>query len=234
MEDMQYRSPTFLARLVMVGIGLDGLLGITDVVLGIGFLTFPPYTMDLGDGTGLSLWVLAMGLTALAKFPIYVFAVVTFLMWLYRGYSNLPSLRSDNTEFSPGWAVGWWFIPFANLVKPFQAVRTLWSESDPDFDAELGFLSKVQAGAPAFMGFWWAAWLLSNFAANVAGRFFDPDAKTGVEAGAYAYVFAGLMTAVAALLALKVILSITDRQEQRFENVGRLPLSTPPPPPIFD
>lgn len=234
MEHTPYRSPLLLSRLAMVGIGLDGFLGLTDVILGFGFLTFPPSKMDLGDGVELSIWVLAMGLVALAKFPVYVFAVVTFLMWLYRSYTNLPALRSDNTEFSPGWAVGWWFIPFANLVKPFQAVRTLWSESDPEFDGESGFLSKIQTGAPTFMVVWWAAWLLSNFSSNAAGRLFDPDSKTGVEIGAYAYIFAGLTSAIAAMLAIKVVSSITDRQEERFASVGRIPSLTPPPPPTFN
>ena len=161
------------------------------------------------------------------------FAVVTFLMWLYRGYTNLPSLRSDNMEFSPGWAVGWWFVPFANLVKPFQAVRTLWSESDPDFDPEMGFLSRTAASAPGFMAFWWAAWLLSNFAANISGRLFDPDKPDTMSITGYAFTVSGILTFIAALLALKVIYEITIRQEQRHVRIGFVASTTPPPPPTF-
>jgi hypothetical protein len=41
------------------------------------------------------------------------------------------------------------------------AVRELWNESDPDFDEETGFLHTA-AGTPEIIGFWWAAFLLSN------------------------------------------------------------------------
>lgn len=231
MEDTPYRSPILLSRLAMIGIGLDGFLGVADVLLGIALIAAPGYEIPLEAGTSLSIWFVAIGLISLVKFPVYVFAVVTFLMWIYRCYTNLPPLRSDNMEFSPGWAVGWWFVPFANLVKPFQAVRTLWSESDPDFDPNHGFLSHVQAGAPGFMALWWAAWLLSNFTANVAGRLIDPESSAGLETGAYAYVVAGAMTVIAALLAMKVILVITERQEKRFANIGGADMNTPPPPP---
>ncbi len=64
-----------------------------------------------------------------------------FLMWLFRTYKNLEPLGSENIRFTPGWSVGWWFIPFANLVMPFKAVRGVWSESDPATvgDEELPF-----------------------------------------------------------------------------------------------
>jgi Domain of unknown function (DUF4328) len=228
-----YRSPLTLSRMALVGIGVDGLFGLIDVLFGAGLVLDPANTIDFGDGDPSSIWLLLIGLISLVKFPVYFFAVVTFLMWLYRGYTNLPALRSDDMEFSPGWAVGWWFIPFANLVKPFQAVRNLWSESDPDIDPNAGFSLHVQAGAPGYMAFWWAAWLLSNFAANAAGRILDPEKPTEMAIGAYVYMIAGGLTFVAAALAIKVILDITNRQEERYRKVGILHPPVPPPPPTF-
>lgn len=231
---LSYRSPVLLSRLAIIGIGLDGILGISDIFAGLGLAAFPGQSFDLGDGSRASIWILLIGLVSLAKFPVYVFAVVAFLMWIYRGYVNLPALRSDNMEFSPGWAVGWWFVPFANLVKPFQAVRTLWSESDPDFDPEMSFLSSAAAAAPGFMAFWWGAWLLSNFAANISGRLFDPAKPDTMSITGYAFMISGTLTAIAALLALKVIYEITVRQEERFARIGFVAATAPPPPPTFE
>ena len=42
-------------------------------------------------------WLILIGLLSLVKFPVYIFAFVTFLMWLHRGYTNLPALWSDST-----------------------------------------------------------------------------------------------------------------------------------------
>src|SRR4030095_8115621 len=63
-------------------------------------------------------------LTALASF-------VSLLVWIYAAHANLPALNAGPLEFSPGWAVGWFFIPIANLVKPYQAVVEIWKGSDP-------------------------------------------------------------------------------------------------------
>lgn len=232
----EFRTPRTLSWLAIGGIVTTGALGLLDAIFGVAQLAAPGQVFDLGDGqSAFSVWFLLVGLVALAKLPVYVFGVVTFLMWLYRCYVNLPFLRSENTEFSPGWAVGWWFIPFANLVKPFQAVRTVWSESDPDFDPNFGFLSTTQAGAPGYMAFWWATWLLSNFASNIAGNLFDPERPETYEASSWAFIVSGILSGFAALMAIKVIHEITTRQELRFANIGRTLMSAvPPPPPTFD
>jgi hypothetical protein len=49
---------------------------------------------------------------------IALFAVVgaiTFFMWLYRAYYNLEVVKVKGLSVTAGWAVGWFFIPFANL-----------------------------------------------------------------------------------------------------------------------
>ena len=217
-----YRSPKTLAILAIIGIGLVAFCTTLSLLVGVGQVVSPDILIDVDGTESSSFWYLLQGLIALVQMPIYVFAVVMFLMWLFRVYKNLPALRSDNTEFTPGWAVGWWFIPFANLVKPFQAVRNVWAESDPDTELEVGFLSSVQSGAPTYMALWWAFWLLSTFASNLAGRFWDPDDLTSVETYGYIFIVVGILWGVAAILAIKVVLQITKRQADRFAKVERL------------
>ena len=53
------------------------------------------------------------------------------LLWFYRAYSNLPALGTAQPRFSPGWAVGYWFVPVLNLVRPCEAMLELASGSDP-------------------------------------------------------------------------------------------------------
>jgi uncharacterized BrkB/YihY/UPF0761 family membrane protein len=40
---------------------------------------------------------------------------LAWFIWLHRAVANARSLGVP-TECTPGWAVGWWFVPFANLV----------------------------------------------------------------------------------------------------------------------
>lgn len=229
-----FRSPKTLSWFAIAGLGLVGATEVLAVLVGIAQIISPTRTLDLNDdGNAISLWLGLQGVVYLINFPTYILSVVLFLVWLFRVYKNLPALRSDSTEFTPGWAIGWWFVPFANLVKPYQVVRNAWSESDPDFEPSAGFLTSVQAGAPAFMSLWWAFWIISNISANITSKVYDPDTMKGVEISGYFFILTGIVTIIAAALAIKVILEISSRQEQRFAKIGLIAPSEPPPPPTF-
>jgi hypothetical protein len=234
MNAHNYRSPKVLSWLAMTGITLVGLCWFAAGLIGIAQIVDPNRTFGIDESDRLSLWSMLQGVLMLLQFGVFVVAGIMFLAWLYRVYTNLPALGSDNTEFTPGWAVGWWFIPFANLIKPFQAVRNAWAESDPDVNLEHGFLTSVQSGAPAFMGIWWAFWILSNIAVNITTRVWEPDDVRSVALSGYFFLLTGILWAIAAAFSVKVILNITNRQEQRFRNVGMMrPQMPPPPPPTF-
>lgn len=201
---------------------------------GFGMAADPDRSIDLGDGDAMSVWEIAVGLVALVYLPVFIFSVVTFLMWLYRTYTNLPALRSDNVEFTPGWAVGWWFIPFANLIKPYQAVRNVWAESDPEVEVHNTFLSSVQSGAPGYMMFWWGMWLFGNIFSNITSRLDSAALPSERSLIGALGVFESIVWIIAGMLAIKVISDITSRQERRFEVVGQPVFSEPPPPPTFE
>ncbi|HET9863637.1 MAG TPA: DUF4328 domain-containing protein, partial [Steroidobacteraceae bacterium] len=59
-------------------------------------------------------------------------------------------------EFTPGWAVGWFFIPVASLWKPYQAMRSLWQMSRHVHKPGVQDTSWV-------LPTWWALWLVSIF-----------------------------------------------------------------------
>jgi len=76
--------------------------------------------------------------------------MILFLVWIHRVSTNLQALSGEKLEFTPGWAVGWFFVPFANLVQPYRVLRDLWRVShrgkhDP---------------AVVVVGWWWGLWLL--------------------------------------------------------------------------
>lgn len=198
------------------------------VIFSFVMLTAPDSAIDLGDGDSLNIGLGLVGLTAIFRIPLFIATVVFFLIWEHRAFNNLSALKARNLEFSPGWAVGWWFIPFANLVKPFQAIRELWTESDPDVDPSLGFLSTASS-APAIMGFWWAFWLLDNFTSNIASRLDDAKIFPLV------MIISSIFDLLAGGLLVKIMLDINKRQNLRFKNLGASEqFSAPPPPPTFN
>jgi hypothetical protein len=86
---------------------------------------------------------------------LYVVTVIVFGSWIYRANQNARALGASGMQFTPGWSVGWYFIPFANLWKPFQAMREIWK-------ASLNPTHWHNEPTPAILGWWWFGWIVSN------------------------------------------------------------------------
>jgi hypothetical protein len=76
--------------------------------------------------------------------------MVVWLIWQHQATANLWARRYPNLRTTPGWAVGWWFIPFANFGMPLVAMLEVDRRSTPD-----GLPRK----SSPLLGWWWAAWL---------------------------------------------------------------------------
>jgi hypothetical protein len=224
----QYRSAKNLSHFAIVALIFSALCEILVIFIGLGQLVSPDLVLNLDDGTPSSLWLIFQSFVALIEIPVYIFSAVMFLIWLNRAYKNLTPLQARDTEFSSGWAVGWWFIPFLNLFKPFQVVREIWYESDPIIDTEQRFLSASLRSAPTYMGIWWAFWIISNVAANITGAAFDPDDIRTVTISGYLFVISGILTCIAAFFAINVVRDITQRQDLRSSNLAIIPDQPPP------
>lgn len=93
------------------------------------------------------------------QFLMILVCVVIVGRWIYRASANAHVI-SDSMTISPGWAVGWYFVPFANLVKPFQAMKEVWLASHRSG-------SRFEEKTPALLGWWWGLWLANNFISNI-------------------------------------------------------------------
>jgi len=79
--------------------------------------------------------------------------IVVWLIWQHQATANLWARGHTGLRITPGWAVGWWFVPFANLGMPLVAMRELDRRSSAD---------GVPRKASPLLGWWWAAWLTSS------------------------------------------------------------------------
>lgn len=62
---------------------------------------------------------------------ILVFVISAFLIlrWTHRANYNAHQLGAKNMQFTPGWSIGWYFVPIFNLWKPYQAMNEIWKAS---------------------------------------------------------------------------------------------------------
>ena len=86
--------------------------------------------------------------------------------WIYRVSANAHALSAEMT-ITPGWAVGFYFVPIANLFKPYQALKETWHGSHFGGEGE---------GA-GLLPLWWGLWLVGSFLGRMRG--FGADAALG-------------------------------------------------------
>lgn len=228
-----YRPLKTLSVLAIIGLAGICLFSILQILLSFGEIMSPESTIDI-EGDLTSVWLTLMGIVTILRFPVFIFTVVVFLIWLNRGFKNLSPLNASSFETTPGWAVGYWFIPILNLFKPYQTMRELWVESDPEFDPDLSF-APSDYSAPAFMGFWWATWIIFNITSNVSNRLID-DKDTNLSAGFLGiFLMSSIAELLAGILAIMMVRKITQRQDQRSKRIESLngDFQLPPAPPTF-
>ncbi|HJX07534.1 MAG TPA: DUF4328 domain-containing protein [Actinomycetota bacterium] len=102
--------------------------------------------LDTSDG-----WV--SGIAAIGGLA-FLATVVVWCIWQHHAQGNAVVLSGGGLHYTPGWAVGWWFIPIANLWKPFQTVRELWKASHGGGWRTIATWS--------LLGWWWATWLAGS------------------------------------------------------------------------
>ena len=215
----QFRSSSLIGYITVGFLGLITFSSVLLVLSSFAALGFPDSGVELDDGAWMSFGLMAVSLVALADIGLRITTAVVFLIWIYRAYKNLSPLMARNLEHTPGWAVGWWFIPFANLVKPFQVVRELFNESDPDFDRETGFLH-IPAGTPFVIGMWWATYLISNILYRISDMLYGKGELPDSQSFFVPLVAGAILAAISAGYAAYIVHTIIQRQEARAKIVA--------------
>jgi hypothetical protein len=77
-----------------------------------------------------------------------------FIIWFHRAYRNLGSLGVAQLRWGTGWAVGGWFVPLLNFVRPKSIANDIWRGSDPAASTEVADF-EPQGPVPWFHNLWW-------------------------------------------------------------------------------
>jgi hypothetical protein len=149
----------------------------------------------------------------LAQMVVYFAGAIGFLMWVHRAAKNLRALGATNLEFTPGWAVGYYFVPILNLFKPYQAMKEIWRESDPRL---MTYSSKglKEARLPFLFPLWWSGWILGNIASQVSLRVsLRDESLPALQMSEGANVAASAFALVAAVCLCQIVWKITTFQD---------------------
>lgn len=135
-----------------------------------------------------------------------------FLRWFHLCYKNLPALGVADLDHTPGWAVGWFFIPFANLVKPYSVAYEMWYSSEAS--------DKNYEGKGWVVPTWWIFFLLSSF----FDRYVMTKTKKAESLEDYIDlipidVASSSVAIIGSIFAIVLVKGLTARQQERMESL---------------
>jgi hypothetical protein len=154
---------------------------------------------------------LLIAAAALAQALAFVAAAAVFLVWFHRVRGNAEVFFPGALEKSPGWAIGGWFVPVANLWFPRQIAGDVWRASE-------------RPGAPrseVLLNLWWTLWLgswaLGRFASHAYDSAFEGDAAPvdAARDGLLWMMASDGFDAVAAVVAAVFVLRLSAAQHEK-------------------
>jgi len=213
----RFRSARALGMVVVGLLALDIVLAMAGVVMRISEIGL---LQRIGRGELVSPAEAArsddrVAAVAIAGLVALLVTGIVWVVWQHRSQSNLHAVGLRELTYSPGWAAGWWFVPFVNFVKPFQTVRELWKASD-------GGEQWWRMRTTPIIGGWWAAWIAAAILDRAAAYSFNVGEPTvdGLIAGSRLFVAGEAALFVAGALAISIVRAVNERQSRLVQVVA--------------
>ena len=169
--------------------------------------------LNLGDYSSGELAATALGFNAkrqqfigFLQIIIGISTPILFVMWIHRANFNARQLGAQGMQFSPGWSIGYYFIPILWFWKPYQAMREIWQASK-----EPASWATVQRGS--ILPWWWFFFLGDCILGQVASRL---SSKVKEINGLIIYtgilIASDLVSVLAAIFALVLVKQVYEMQ----------------------
>jgi Domain of unknown function (DUF4328)/Uncharacterised protein family UPF0547/Protein of unknown function (DUF2510) len=157
----------------------------------------------------------------------YLVTAIAFLFWFYRAYRNLIRTGIRDVRYGTGWAVGGWFIPFFNLVRPKQVANDIWKGSASA--GTVGVARWREVPLSSLVNWWWGVWILGWLMVSLGNQAVTKsrtdlfsystqslrDQRTGIW-----FTEIGLLPLIAAaVLAILLVRQISRMQDDSFKAV---------------
>jgi Domain of unknown function (DUF4328) len=141
---------------------------------------------------------------------VMVASAIAVLAWLSRTVEIIPQLGGGMPRRSPREAIGWWFVPIASFVIPYQIVRDAWRRLE----------TPTRRGRDGILLTWWLLFVVGGLVSRVVAIALDSastvDTYRGVVVVEGAATFA---TAMSGLLLVWIVGQVESRANERAASV---------------
>jgi hypothetical protein len=146
-----------------------------------------------------------------------------FIAWFFQAYKNLRRLGVANLRYGNGWAIGSWFVPILGMWRPKQIANDVWRGSEPGAEVSSGWKA---VSVPSFLHWWWGLFLTQGvllwFGQQTTRDGYDrlrgfgglTDGFSQIKTGTTVDIIGGLVALAGIMLAIQVVIRITEREEE--------------------
>lgn len=158
--DTQPRRMTTLTTVVIILMSLSILSELGLIFSSVAQLSLleRPYTTEEGEANDVR-----QSVAALINIAIYLVSSIAFLVWVHRATTNNHAFGAKELTTTPGWSVGYYFIPIVNLFKPYSTMQETWRVSQSPSDWK-------SIGSSFLIGVWWFFIIVDRIASQIASR----------------------------------------------------------------
>lgn len=100
---------------------------------------------------------------ALIYLAVFIVSGFLILRWIHRSNFNARQLGANDMEFTPGWSIGYYFVPIFSLLRPYQAMKEIWKASHNPSNWQAVNVSSL-------LSIWWFLWIVTNILGQVIFR----------------------------------------------------------------
>ena len=154
--------------LLLAGIGFDALTFLLGLIQRSYFSGIWTQDQERQFTEAETIFVLLYLLILVLGFIVFISTAGFFLAWIKRSYQNLSAFNVQALSTTPGWAVGYWFIPILSFYYPLRIVNEIYHGSRTNIGNEKARISDTST--PLIHGFWWALWLICGVGGNITFR----------------------------------------------------------------
>jgi Domain of unknown function (DUF4328) len=153
------------------------------------------------------------GIIGLLQSGLGIATGITFLKWIYRAYKNIQGFGAEGLRFSPGWAVGYYFIPILSLIRPVQVMSEIWRASDDP-------RNWPQRSGSWLIASWWTLFLLYTGVTQVSLEIaFQASTNDQWTLAAVLAILGDLLSIPLSIAALRLVTEVYRRQKALVEGV---------------
>jgi hypothetical protein len=100
---------------------------------------------------------------------------IQYYILIYRIKRNTIILGTKGVTYSPGWTVGYYFVPFINFYKVYYVMSELWNSNDPECNDGISWQSLKKS---SFVHLWYSFWIIP-FIIDSINRIINFENKSG-------------------------------------------------------